>query len=47
MYNMNILDTDTSYKLAPAEESFIDADDLIEAIGQNDSWFKQIFKRVD
>ncbi|MEQ8777726.1 MAG: hypothetical protein RIC30_20305, partial [Marinoscillum sp.] len=29
------------------EESFIDADDLIDAIGQNDSWFKQVFQKVE
>jgi len=27
-------------------ESFLDADDLINAIGQNDSWFKQVFNTV-
>lgn len=28
-------------------ESFIDADDLIDAIGQIDSWFKQVFQKVE
>lgn len=28
-------------------QNFIDADDLIDAIGQNDTWFKQVFQRVE
>ena len=28
-------------------ESFIDADDLIDAIGQNDNWFKLVFQKVE